>query len=113
MMHRRTIAIGVLAILAACASDPPPPEGLLPREVFKELLLQANLLEAEAAFSQVHDRADSTALIQRYDSLFARNQVSRADFETTYGYYEQHMEELKAINEEVLTELTRRKEQGR
>lgn len=107
------IALWCVAILAACGPEPPPQEGLLPRGTFKEVLLQAQLLEAEAGFDQVFDTTDSAGVEQRYDTLFAKHTVSREAFEKTFHHYAQRPEELKAIYEEILTDLAKRRDSVR
>jgi hypothetical protein len=49
---------------------------------------------------------------QYYAELFEQKGVSSEQFKATFAYYTERPEELKAIYEEIITELTMRKDQG-
>jgi len=126
-MSRRTPRAPVLLLLAllggtifhGCADPLTPPAGLLPREKFKAVLLEAELLESRASFSRIQDpktvAADSITvpLQAAYDSLFAAEGVTDTVFKATFDWYAGHPEELKVIYEEIVAELGARKDRGK
>ena len=46
-----------------------------------------------------------------YEAMFKEQDVTREQFERTFRWYSEHPERLKAVYEDVLTELSRRKEE--
>jgi len=97
--------------LVACAPQEPVPKDLLQREQFKEILLQAQLIEARVNHELIVEHISQVPTQQYYTELFEREGVSEEQFTTTFKYYTARPEELKAIYEEIITELTFRKDQ--
>ncbi len=104
--------LATLVICLACGrSEPPMPEGLLPRETFKEVLLGAHLLEARSRqLLSTGVVLDGTLHTLEFDSLYAAHGTDSATFRATFNAYADRPQELKAVYEEVLTEITRRKD---
>ena len=100
----------LLLCLAACSGGDVPPEGVLERGKFKGLLLEAQLIEARRHRETVIDRRPDVPVRQYYDSLFAKEDVTADQFITTFEYYSERPEELKAIYEEILAELGERQD---
>lgn len=102
--------LATLVVLAACAAPQAAPEGVLPHERFVLLLTEAQLIEARVNRDlvlgpQVPAMADSF-----YMALFREQGVTREQFITTFDHYAARPEAMKAIYEEVITELGRRKD---
>lgn len=93
-------------IVVACGGSSAPPEGLLPRERFEELLAASLLIEARASHGMVVDigTVGSTKLAL-YDSLFAGQGTDAATFKRTYQHYLEQPDELKAVYEAALERL--------
>lgn len=100
----------ILLILAGCSQPEAEPEGLLDRAKFKEVMLEAQLIEARVNHEMVIDRRTDSPVQQYYDSLFAQQNVTEEQFKKTFQYYAERPEELKVIYEEILTELTQRQD---
>lgn len=98
--------------LVACTPKDPVPKDLLEREQFKEILLQAQLIEARVNHELIVEHISQVPTQQYYAELFEREGVSEAQFTTTFKYYTARPEELQAIYEEIITELTFRKDQA-
>ena len=100
-----------LFLLLACAQGgEAPPEGVLDRERFKEILLEAHLIEARVNHELSVQRLPEVYAERYYEDLFAEYGTTRAAFDSSYMYYASRPEELKAIHEEIITELTQRKD---
>lgn len=95
-----------------CGGDDRLPKGLLDREVFKEALLQAQLVEAKASqeMAIAHDPAVGRPRAA-YNALFEKQGITEAQFDSTFAYYQARPLELKELYEEVLTELGKRKDE--
>ncbi|MBL7963049.1 MAG: DUF4296 domain-containing protein [Flavobacteriales bacterium] len=104
----RSAAFLLLALIA-CAT-PEAPADLLPRDRFKHLLLEAQLIEARVNHERIVEQRMDSPVEAYYDTLFSREGVTREQFDRTYTYYTQHPGELKAVLEEVLNELGQRKD---
>ncbi len=107
------MVLPVCAILASCSDREAVPEGLLPRDRFKEVLLEAQLIEARRNHEMVVEQRTDSPMRQYYDSMFAARGVTEEEFSATFDHYASRPEELKAIYEEILAELEVRKDSAR
>ena len=105
-MSGRTILLTVL--LAGCAAPEEVPSGLLPREKFTEVLLEAQLIEARVNHGTVIDKKPDMPDGSYYAAMFRSQGVTEEAFKTTYAWYVEHPAELKAVYNEVLTGLQKR-----
>ncbi|MCB9193048.1 MAG: DUF4296 domain-containing protein [Flavobacteriales bacterium] len=108
----RLLALGIL-VLAACTSGRnEAPSDLLDRETFIDALTQAQLIEARNNHEMVVEHRTDGPMVKYYDELFAEKGITKQQFTATYDHYTEDPKELKAIYEEVLTRLTRIKDEG-
>jgi hypothetical protein len=101
----------LLLLLAACG--PPegqPPEGILERDRFQEVLLQALLIEARVNHELSVQRLPTIGAERYYEDLFAAQGITRAQFDSSFMYWARRPEDLKAMHEAIIVELTRRKD---
>jgi hypothetical protein len=108
----RWLLASVLVMLLACDQKEQTPEGLLDREKFKEVLLEAQLLEARYNHEVVVEHKQEVPMKQYYEQVFEKHGTDREQFQRTFEYYTARPEELKAIYEEIMVELGRRKDGG-
>lgn len=101
-----------LVLLIACTSPETRPEGVLDRERFKEVLLQAQLIEARANHELIVEHRSRVPSERYYAELFEEQGITEEQFIASYRYYLDDPKELKAIYEEIITELTFRKDRG-
>lgn len=110
----RTARVLLMAVLlAACGRQDAAPEGLLSREKFTQVLTEAELIEARLNHEMVLEQRLDSPVKRYYAEMFAEQGVTEEEFRRTFDHYTQRPEELRAIWEDVLTELTRRKEEDR
>lgn len=90
--------------LMACGGKPGPPKGPLSPAKFERVLLRSLLIEAGSGPGAVRDlaRPDIRAA---YDSMFRAEQVTQADFDSTYRAWLRQPEALKGMYEKVLNDL--------
>jgi len=106
----RTLIAVFLLLLVACTPGEAPPPGVLTREQFKEVLLQAQLIEARVNHELIVEHRSGVPTERYYAELFEEQGITEEQFTTSYRHYLDHPEELKAIYEEIITELTFRKD---
>lgn len=94
----------LLLVLAACGGAEPPPQGPLSRDRFERVLLRSLLIEARTGRGITLDHA-MPDVQDEYDRMFSEEQVTRADFDSTYKAYLRRPEVLKAVYEKVLNDL--------
>lgn len=102
----------LVVFLIGCGSSDDRPAGLLDHETFKEALLRAQLIEAKAsqAMAMTHDPVAGRPRVA-YEAMFKDQGITEAQFDSTFAYYQARPLELKALYEEVLTELGKRKDE--
>lgn len=108
---RYLFAIGLLS-LAACTAVEPPPDGVLDREQFTEVLLEATLLEARMNRELVTEERTSIPMDRHYAELFAEMETTREEFEQSFDHYAARPAEMAAVYGEILTRLSRRKDEA-
>jgi hypothetical protein len=104
----RVAVLFIWITVMACASEEVRPDGLLPREEFKDLLLEAQLIEARLNFEMVDQKRHDMPVRQYYAELFKARNTTEQAFKTTFTWYTEHPAELKAIYTEVLADLRER-----
>ncbi len=80
------------------------------REHFTTVLLEAQLIEAQVNHELVIEQLADIPTDSYYDQLFREHGTDREQFARTFAYYAARPEDLKAIYEEIITELTQRKD---
>lgn len=106
----RIIFLIGLLILAGCEQEKEVPEGMLDRETFKAVLTEAQLIEARINQEMAIRQSREVPMQQYYRELFETYNTDREQFERTFSYYSSDPAELRSIYEEILTELSRRKD---
>ena len=99
------------ALLVACSSGEGPDDDRLPRDTFKNTLLEAQLIEARLHHEMIVDKRMDMPVGRYYEEMLKEQGVSEEAFKRTFDWYTEHPEELKTIYAEVLVELQRRGEQ--
>ena len=104
-------AILILSIaLFACTQEQSVPEGILDRETFKKVLTEAQLIEARVNQELVNVQRSQVPVEKYYEEVFVQFQIDEEQFKRSFEYYSSRPEELRAIYEEVIAELSRRKD---
>lgn len=104
----RAFVILTVFFMVACSSTDEPPSGLMPREKFTEVLLEAQLIEARVNHESVIDKKADIPDKSYYTEMFKAQGVTEEAFKTTFDWYVAHPAELKAIYNDVLTDLQKR-----
>lgn len=108
----RALSFIVLLVLAACGGTGADTSGdVLQRDQFRDLLLEATLIEARINHELIVDHRSAVPSQQYYDELFKAKGVTQEQFSRSFDHYAARPKEMKAIYEEILTELSRRKDE--
>lgn len=102
----------LLAMIGACTPSDRTPDGILDRERFTEVLLEATLIEARMNHELVTEQRASIPMDRYYAELFAEKKMTREEFEKSFDHYAARPAEMASIYEDVLTELSRRKDEA-
>lgn len=99
-----------LVLLGCTAQEPAPPADLIARGAFVQVLADVQMIEARINHAVVDQRTDSTGQ-NYYDGMYAERKITKDEYARTYQWYAEHPEQMKAVYEEVLVELGKRKEE--
>lgn len=100
-------------VLAACSAQAPtPPADLIPRDAFVQVLADVQMIEARINHEMVVDQRTDSPAQRYYDELYTERKITKDLYARTYQWYVEHPEQLKAVYEDVLVELGKRKEKG-
>jgi hypothetical protein len=106
----RAAAPILLLVLAACGGHEQRPEGLLDRSTFTLVLAEAHLVEARMNHEVTVEHLQEVPVQEYYQEVFDAFGTDREQFTRTFQYYSAMPDSLKAVYEEVLDELGRRKD---
>ncbi|MEO8069344.1 MAG: DUF4296 domain-containing protein [Flavobacteriales bacterium] len=102
-----------MLLLASCAEqEPQPPSDLIGRDAFVQVLADVQLIEARINHEMVVDQRTDSPAQRYYEELYTERKITKDQYGRTYQWYAEHPERMKAVYEDVLTELGRRKEKG-
>ena len=107
----RWTAILVLLMLSACERPSTLPAGVLDRAKFTAVLTDMQLIEARMNHELVVQPRDQVPMAEYYEEAFRSNGVTKEQFVASFDHYAQDATVLKAIYEDVITELGRRKDE--
>lgn len=108
----RTLLLTVFVLLCACGGGQGDlPADVMDRENFKEVLLEATLIEARINHELIVDHQTAVPTVQYYDDLFKEKGITKEQFSKSFDHYAARPVEMKAIYEDILTELGRRKDE--
>lgn len=108
------VFVVLLLILSAWGCSPPKdlPEGVLDRERFTKVMTAIRLVEARINHELMVEHASSINSDRYYEEVFEEQGISEVEFKTSFAYYSERPEEMKAIYEVVLSDLSRLKDEA-
>lgn len=101
----RAFAPLLILLLLACSQEESMPTDLLPRDTFKNVLVEAQLIEARVHHELTVEKRVDTPVTTYYADMFKAQGVSEAAYRRTFDWYTQHPEMLKGVYEEVIADL--------
>lgn len=105
----KTVTFTILLLAVGCTQQSAP-TGTLSRERFKTVLLEAQLIEARVNQDLVLGPQRAGYSDSLYATMFSEQGVTKEAFTATFDHYTAHPQELKTVYEEILTELSTRKD---
>lgn len=107
---KRLFFIGLLLVACSSGTEAPPAD-VLPRDRFKDALLEAQLIEARMNHELVVSHHSAIPADQYYAEMFKAQGTTKDQFQRSFTYYSGRPEEMKGIYEDILNELSRRKDE--
>ncbi len=101
----------LLILLITCQSqEKTKKRDLIPRDKLVPALVDMHLLysiQTSTDFIELTRKMDS---IDPYSYIFQKHKITKASFDSTISYYSQYPEELTYIYDEVIMQLTRKRD---
>jgi len=98
-----------MVLLVACESPlPQPPQDALPRDKFKRVLMESQLIEARLNHEMIIDKRADSPVRTYYAEMFKQQGITEEAFKKTFQWYAEHPEQLKPVYEEILVDLQHR-----
>lgn len=102
----------LVVLLAACSEGSSNvPDGVLQRDRFKQVLLEAQLIEARMNNELIITQQSAIPADQYYAEMFSAQDITKEQFQKSFTYYSGKPDEMKVIYEEIFAELSRRKDE--
>lgn len=108
----RLLCIGMLALLltrcgtGANFDGPPPPEGVIQRDTFVQVLTEVHLIEGALKQRLFRNDEPTERALAHYAELYDRWGITEERFKATYTWWYQRPEAMDALLEEVAERLT-------
>jgi len=110
---KRWSIIPLLALFACNEPTEQVPADVLSRDRFQQVMLEAELIEARMNHELIVAHHSTIPSEHYYSEMFAAQNTTKEEFKRSFDYWTSRPEEMKAIYEAILIELSRRKdEQG-
>ncbi len=106
---KNLLFFGLSILLFSCGGDEEQvtiPADVLPKEKMAMVITDVHLAEAEADLKTLPD-SSSTGKIG-FEKIYEKNQISKAQYDTSLSFYVDHPELLNEVYEIVLNELSKR-----
>lgn len=108
----KIVSLGLLGLLVACSSEqliPQAPKDLIGEELFVELIVELNLIEAVKSVKLTNiskeEKAERTA--QFYENVWVKHGINEEQFKTSFAYYRSQTETMAKIYGEVALKIKR------
>jgi hypothetical protein len=99
----------VLVIVSACAINNDVPEDLIPQEQMIPLLIEIHLLESKIRNLSIRPKDSAKVVYDHYEKLlFADFNITSDQYERSYNYYIDHLDEFKEVYTSVVDTLMQR-----
>ena len=97
-----------MTLLSSCGGKTleEKPDGLIQKEVFTEMILEFQLIEAHLNQTRVDQSIIRDSANNYFQEIFEKHGVSLEDFNSTMNYYASQPEELQGIYDVVLESLS-------
>ena len=103
---RRIAGILLLLLVYASCGDGPP-RSLIPEEELIPMLVDFHLSYSVQHSPDFYKLADQYDSLDAFSYLFEKHGYTKAEFDTTMGWYLKHPEYFVEIYDEVIMDLTR------
>lgn len=98
-----------LGLTACVEQEVTLPEGYLEQEQLVDMLVDIHLVEGARSGTLV--LGDTNRLPDYYARIYEKYGTTESDFKTSFDWYTQHPEKMKAVYEEVIVELSKLEEE--
>lgn len=104
----RIITVCLLLILTACGEADKVPEGVLPGEKMRDILLDMNMADVyssnvEEGTMPVSDSVRKERVKVYYRQILDLHKISIKEFQESYAYYEAHPDKFKKVYDMMMT----------
>lgn len=106
------VILGLIGLSGCTGPQQQPPADLIPRDSFVQVLADVHVIEARISHEMVVDQRTDSPAQRYYDEMYAERGITKEQYAKTYTWYTEHPEVMKALYDEVLQELGKRKERG-
>ena len=112
MLLNKYIAISLIfytTLLFSCGGKTAEeqPENLIKKEIFTEMILELQLIEAHLNEARVNQSVIRDSANNLFQEIFEKHGAALEDFNTTMNYYASQPEELQGIYDAVLESLSK------
>ncbi|MBE0641295.1 MAG: DUF4296 domain-containing protein [Bacteroidales bacterium] len=102
------IPVLVLILVSCAGNEHKVPEGILSPEKMSMVLADTYITEAVISNMQIPYDSLRKSREAYYQALYRKHGISREEFDSSYHYYEKHLEILEKIQDDAITELMKR-----
>ncbi len=106
---KRLLILALIPFLFSCGEEKKEvaiPADVLPKEKMAMVITDVHLAEASADLKTLPDSSSTEKI--GFQKIYEKNQISKAQYDTSLSFYVNHPELLNEVYEMVLNELSKR-----
>ncbi len=105
----KKLFLTVLVIVSACSTKSEPPEDLIPEDQMVSILVEVHLLESKVKNLSIKDTDSAKVVYEHYEKLlFADFNITQDQYERSFNYYIDNLDEFKDVYTIVVDTLMQR-----
>ncbi|MEP1097188.1 MAG: DUF4296 domain-containing protein [Cyclobacteriaceae bacterium] len=99
----------VLVIVSACSTESEVPEDLIPQDQMVSVLVEVHMLESKIKNLRIYSLDSAKVVYDHYENLlFADFNITQDQYERSFNYYIENLDEFKDIYTTVVDTLMQR-----
>jgi hypothetical protein len=112
----RVITVALLMVLVACGQADKTPEGILPPDAMRDVLLDMNKADVYSSISGENGEVITPDSVRKdrvqlyYRQILDQRKVSVEQFRNSYAFYESHPDRFKKVYDMMLEIVTKERD---
>lgn len=105
----KKIFLTALVIVSACTTGSEVPDDLIPQDQMVSILIEVHMLESNIKSLSIRPKDSAKVVYDHYENLlFADFNITQEQYERSFNYYIENLDEFKEVYTSVVDSLMQR-----